>query len=70
MNFLHGKTVINVKLSYYVYNEDKKKIRCKPHFEQQIRQKKLESKNTPKKVRVQPNNPRHRNPFSPRFRPS
>ena len=32
--------------------------------------KKLESKNTPKKVRVQPHNPRHRNPFSPRFRPS
>ena len=40
------------------------------HIQQQIRQKKLESKNTPKKVRVQPHNPRHRNPFSPRFRPS
>ena len=40
------------------------------HIQQQIRQKKLESKNTPKKVRVQPHNPRHRNQFSPRFRPS
>ena len=30
---------------------------------------KKESKNTPKKL-VQPHNPRHRNPFSPRFRPS
>ena len=40
------------------------------HIQQQIRKKKLESKNTPKKVRVQPHNPRHRNPFSPRFRPS
>ena len=40
------------------------------HIQQQIRQKKLESKNIPKKVRVQPHNPRHRNPFSPRFRPS
>ena len=33
------------------------------HIQQQIRQKKLESKNTPKKVRVQPHNPRHRNRF-------
>ena len=40
------------------------------HIQQQIRQKKLESKNTPKKVRVQPHNPRHRNPFSPRFMPA
>ena len=40
------------------------------HIQQQIRQKKLESKNTPKKVRAQPHNPRHRNQFSPRFRPS
>ena len=38
------------------------------HIQQQIREKK--SKNTPKKGRVEPHNPRHRNQFSPRFRPS
>ena len=32
--------------------------------------KKLVSKNTTKIGRVQPHNPRHRNQFSPRFRPS
>ena len=34
-------------------------------------QKKVRVQRHPtKKVRVQPHNPRHRNPFSPRFRPS
>ena len=34
-------------------------------FSSRFAKKSLESKNTPKKVRVQPHNPRHRNQFSP-----
>ena len=39
------------------------------HIQQQIRQKKLESKNKTRKVRVTAHNPFHTNLFSRRFRP-
>ena len=39
------------------------------HIQQKIRQKKLESKNKTRKVRVPAHNPFHRNLFSRRFRP-
>ena len=45
------------------------RVQSNLHIQQQIRQKKLESKNKTRKVRVTAHNPFHTNLFSRRFRP-